>query len=138
MKVARPAEQAERELVVLEPLSDENPRTVSRIHLELSAAGTIELRRTNGTWDLVEPMHISANDFRVNALLRVLEAPVHARIDTDGQQLGRFGLAPAQARILLDDKEVLFGDTEPIHGRRYLLYDGKVVLVDDAFFSHIR
>lgn len=135
--IAIAPEQAERELVVLEPLSDENPRTVSRIHLELSAAGTIELRRTDGTWDLVEPMHISANDLRVNTLLRVLETPVHARIDTAEQQLGHFGLAPAQARILFDDKEILFGGTEPIHGRRYLLYDGKIALVDDRYFSHL-
>ena len=135
--IAIAPERAERERVVLEPLSDENPRTVSRIHLELSAAGTIELRRTDGTWDLVEPMHISANDFRVNTLLRVLEAPMHARIDTAGQQLGRFGLAPAQARIRLDDKEILFGGTEPIHGRRYLLYDGRIALVDDRYFSHL-
>jgi len=133
-----PEEEGAEALVVLEPLSGENPRAVSRIRLEPSAGGMFEPRRTDGAWDLVYPMHIAAYDFRVNPLLRVLEAPVHARIDSDGQQLGRFGLAPAQARILLDDKEVLFGDTEPIHGRRYLLYDGKVVLVDDAFFSHIR
>jgi len=53
--------------VVLEPLSDEDPRAVSRIHLELSAGGTIELRRTEGSWDLVEPLAIAANDFRVSA-----------------------------------------------------------------------
>ena len=132
-----PEEEEAEALVVLEPLSGENPRAVSRIRLEPSAGGTIELRRTDGTWDLVDPMHIAANDFRVNALLRVLEAPVHARIDSDGQQLGRFGLAPAQARILLDDKEILFGVTEPIHGRRYLFYDGRVALVDDTYFSHL-
>jgi len=135
--IAIAPEQADRELRLLEPLSDENPRSVSRIHLELSAAETIELQRTNGTWDLVAPMRIPANDFRVDTLLRVLEAPVHARIDTAEQQLGRFGLAPAQGRVLLDDKEILFGDTEPIHGRRYLLYDGRVALVDDRYFSHL-
>ena len=135
--IAIAPEQAEREPLLLEPLSDENPRTVSRIHLELGAAETIELQRTNGTWDLVAPMRISANDFRVDTLLRVLEAPVHARIDTAEQQLGRFGLGPALARIRLDDKEILFGDTEPIHGWRYLLYDGRIALVDDRYFSHL-
>ena len=123
--------------LVLEPLSDQDPQAISRIHLELSAGGTIELRRTDGTWDLVEPMGIAANDFRVNGLLGVLEAPVHARIDASEQSLGRFGLAAPEGRILLDDKEILFGDTEPIHGRRYLLYDGHVALVDDAYFSHL-
>jgi hypothetical protein len=121
----------------LEPLSHENPRSVSHIRLELGSAGSIELRRTDGVWHLIEPLRISANEFRINGLVRVLEAPVHARIDADAQQLARFGLASPQARIVLDGKEVLFGDTEPISGRRYLQFDGKVALVDDNFFSHL-
>lgn len=121
----------------LEPLSRENPRAISRIRLDPAAGGTIELRRAEGVWQLVAPMRIAANDFRVNALVGVLAAPVHARIDASAQELGRFGLATPKGRILLDGIEVLFGDTEPIHGRRYLLYDGEVALVDDAYFSHL-
>ncbi len=123
--------------LALELLSDENPRAVSRIRLKPAAKTIIELRRVDGAWQLVDPMRIAANDFRVQALAGVLEAPVHARIDAAPEQFSRFGLAPPRARILLDEKEVLFGDTEPIHGRRYLLYDGKVVLVDDVYFSHL-
>jgi hypothetical protein len=123
--------------LALELLSNENPRAVSRIRLKQAADTTIELRRVDGSWRLVEPIGIAANDFRVQTLVQILEAPVHTRIDTTPRQLARFGLAPPRARILLDEKEVLFGDTEPIHGRRYLLYDGKVALVDDTFFSHV-
>jgi len=125
------------EVIVADPLSDQDPGAISTIRLNPRGGGTIELRRTDGTWELVAPMHIAANDFRINALLGVLGAPVHARIDTSGESLGRFGLADAEARILLDDEEILFGTTEPIHGRRYLLYDGGVALVDDAYFSHL-
>ena len=127
--------EKEPEVVVLEPLSDEDPRAISTIQLEPSAGGTIKLRRTDGTWELEAPINIAANDFRINALLGVLEAPVHARIDASEQTLGRFGLADGEARVLLDDKEILFGTTEPIHGRRYLLFDGRVALLDDAYFS---
>ncbi|GMQ76985.1 MAG: hypothetical protein BMS9Abin01_2290 [Gammaproteobacteria bacterium] len=123
--------------LALEPLGSESPRAVSRIRLKLGEGATMELRRTDGVWQLVEPIRIAANNFRVQGLLRVLEAPVHARIDAAPQQLARFGLAPARARLLLDETEILFGDTEPLYGRRYLLYDGKVALVDDAYFSHL-
>ena len=134
--------------VDLEPLSDADPRAVSRIRLETDAGGTIALRRSEGAWDLVEPIAIAANDFRIDTLLGVLEAPASkpspARpsrsslaFEWDAGQLDRFGLAAPQARILLDQNEILFGDTEPIHGRRYLLYDGRVALIDDAFFSHL-
>lgn len=133
--IAITSEKEER--LVLEPLGNENPRSVSRIRLELGGGEIIELRRTDSAWQLVDPIHITANDFRVNALLRVLEAPVHARIDTGEQQLAPFGLAPARARVLLDGEEILFGSTEPIHGRRYLLYNGKIALVDDTYFSHL-
>ena len=121
----------------LEALGNEDPRAVSRVRLELGTGETIELRRADGAWHLVEPIRIAANDFRVNALLGVLRASVHARIDVAPEQYRRFGLAPAKARVLLDEKEIQFGDTEPIHARRYLLYDGAVALVDDAYFSHL-
>ena len=121
----------------LEPLSNEDPHAVSRVRLDPGAGETIELRRADGVWQLVDPMRMAANDFRVNALLGVLRAPVHARIDVPPEEYHRFGLAPAKARVLLDKKEILFGDTEPIHTRRYLLYDGGVALVDDAYFSHL-
>jgi hypothetical protein len=123
--------------LALELLSNEDPRAVSRIRLKQAAGTAIELRRVDGSWRLVEPMGIAANDFRVQTLVQILEAPVHTRIDAPPRQLARFGLAPPRARILLDEKEVLFGDTEAIHGRRYLLYGGKVALVDDTFFSHV-
>ncbi len=123
--------------VELEPLSNENPRAVSHIRLDLGPGGAIELRRAEGVWQLVEPIRIAANDFRVNTLLAVLGAPVHARIIAQSDNLSRFGLANPQGRLWLDQLEILFGDTEPIHGRRYLLYEGQVVLVDDAYFSHL-
>jgi len=125
------------EVAILDPLTREDPRAISSIHLEPSAGGTIELLRRDGAWELVAPMNIAANDFRVNGLLGLLGAPVHARIDASGQSLERFGLAEPQARILVGDNEILFGTTEPIHGRRYLLFDGGVALVDDAYFSHL-
>jgi hypothetical protein len=123
--------------VDLEPLSNENPRAVSRVRLSSGTGENIELRRAEGIWHLVDPIRIAANDLRVNALIGVLGAPVHARIDASAEDLARFGLASPLGRILLDDVEILFGDTEPIHGRRYLLHDGRVALVDDAYFSHL-
>ncbi len=120
-----------------EPLSNEDPRELSRARLDLDTGETIELRRVDGVCHLVEPIRIAANDFRVDTLLGVLRAPVHARIDLPSEEFHRFGLAPAKARVLLDEKEILFGDTEPLHGRRYLLYDGRIALVDDAYFSHL-
>ncbi len=121
--------------VELEPLSNENPRAVSRIRLKLGTGATMELRRYDGVWDLIDPIRIAANDIRVQALSRVLEAPVYWRIDFAPQRLAQFGLAPPRARLLLDGTEILFGDTEPLYGRRYLLYDGKVAMVGDTFFS---
>ena len=121
----------------LEKLSSENPHDVSHIRLHLDAGETIELRRSNGAWRLVEPIRAAANAFRIDTLLAVLGAPVHLRIDAPPGSLSRYGLQPPRARLELDDVEILFGDTEPIHRRRYLLYDDRVALVDDAYFSHL-
>jgi len=120
-----------------EPLSGEKPRAISRIRLVPVEGPAIDLRRIDGSWQLVEPIRIAANDFRVNALVGVLAVPVHVRIDAPATELARYGLAPPRGRVRLDDIEILFGDTEPLNGRRYLLYDGRVALVDDAYFSHL-
>lgn len=125
------------ERLELDRLSRESPRSVTHIRLELDAGGVIELRRADDSWQLVDPLRIAANNFRIDTLLRVLSTPVHAHIDAKPGELARFGLQPPRARLLLDGKEILFGDTEPINGRRYLLYDGKVALVDDTYFSHL-
>ena len=117
----------------LEVLGNEDPRAISRVRMNLGTGETIDLKRADSVWHLVDPMHIAANDFRVNTLLGVLRAPVRARIDVPPAEYHRFGLDPANARVLLDETEILFGDTDPIHGRRYLLYHGRVALVDDAY-----
>lgn len=121
----------------LEPLTRTIPGAVSRIRLETGAGEPIVLRRSDGGWDLVAPLAMAANDFRVNALLGVLAAPVRLRIDAAGETLARYGLASPRGRVLLDGQEILFGDTEPINARRYLLHDGTVALVDDAFVAHL-
>lgn len=120
-----------------EPLTRADPRAVSRIVLETGSGERVELRRTDGEWDLVTPLAMAANEFRVSALLGVLAAPVHLRIDAAKDTLARYGLASPRGRVMLGEHEILFGDTEPINGRRYLLHDDTVALVDDAFFSHL-
>ena len=121
----------------LDRLSSEDSRGVSHVRLHLGTGTTIELRRSQDGWRLVEPIQAAANAFRVDTLLTVLGAPVYTRIDAPREALSRYGLEPPRARLELDDVEILFGDTEPIHGRRYLLYNGGVALVDDAYFSHL-
>jgi len=123
--------------VELDKLSTENARDVSRIRLVLDTGDVIELRRSSDQWRLVAPIRAPANASRVSSLLTVLAAPVHMRIDAPPDSLSRYGLEPPRARLELDAVEILFGDTEPIHGRRYLHDDGRVALVNDAYFSHL-
>lgn len=127
----------EEEAPALEPLTRGSTEEIFSIRIEKAGEETIALRRRDGAWDLVEPLAMDANDFRVNTLLGVLSAPVHAWIDAKPSELHRFGLSSPLARILLNDDAILFGTTEPIHGRRYLLHDGRIALVDDAYFSHL-
>ena len=116
--VTRP-DQEER--LVLEPLSHENPRSVSHIRLELAAGSPIELRRVDGAWLLVEPVRIAANDFRIDGLLRVLNAPVHARIDTDTRELNplRTGAATGAGVVRRQESAVLATPTPFTDGAIY-------------------
>jgi hypothetical protein len=121
----------------LETLTGLDPGGISRVRLERADGDAISIHRTDDGWSLGSPLEIAANDFRVMALVGVVAAPVHGRFRLGDAELVRFGLSPPRARLLLDDREILFGDTESLHGRRYLKHGGQVYLVDDAYFSHL-
>ena len=82
-------------------------------------------------------MELPADDFRVQALLGVLRAQSHSSFRAVDDDLSRFGLAPPLVRLDVDGSAISVGATEPLEGRRYVLYEGEVHLVTDAHYHHL-
>lgn len=126
-----------REPPPAERLSAIDPTTVKRVRIERRRANAIELHRGGAGWRLVSPRSLPANDHRVSALLGFTAAKVHEAFRAEGNDLDAFGLDPPVARLILDENEFLFGDTDPLNGWRYILHGPDVHLVTDAYFHHL-
>ncbi len=120
-----------------EKLSAIDPTRVVRVRIQGPKREPIELRRESAVWRLVVPLSLPANEHRVAALLGLAAARVHDGFRAQGNDLKQFGLEPPTARVLLNDDEFLFGDTESLNGWRYVLYGTDVHLITDAYYHHL-
>ncbi|HSS63868.1 MAG TPA: DUF4340 domain-containing protein, partial [Gammaproteobacteria bacterium] len=120
-----------------EKLSDIDPIQVRRLRIEGPDRAPIELMREKSGWRLVEPLSLPANENRVSALLGLAAATVHDAFRAEGNNLGEFGLDPPKARVLFEQHEFRFGDTESLNGWRYVQYGTDVHLITDAYFHHL-
>ena len=127
----KPAEEGGQRVSALDPAR------VGRAHFKPAGREGFELYLEGGRWQVGTPLNLPANELRIRALLQVLSARSHAGFRAAGNDLSRFGLSPPRARLDVDGQIIDFGDTEPLDGRRYVLHDGQVHLVTDAFFQHL-
>lgn len=122
---------------VEEMLSVIDPTQVRRLRIVAPNRPSIELVREEGAWRLVAPLSLPANENRVSALLGLAAARVHDAFRAEGNNLSEFGLDPPKFRVLLDEHEFRFGDTDPLNGRRYVEYGSDVHLITDLYFHHL-
>lgn len=98
----------------------------------------IMLERRGGQWHMTAPIQAPANEFRIEPLLRVVEATSHARFEPAPGDLARYGLDRPRASLRIGDVRIEFGDTEPIDHRRYLRIGAEVHLVDDHYLHRLQ
>jgi hypothetical protein len=111
---------------------------VTRIVIRHGGDDEIRIERGNGQWRMSAPLQAAANEFRIEPLLRVVEATSHARFEAVAGELSRYGLDPPRAVLRADDVEIAFGDTEPIDHRRYMRVGATVHLVEDHYLHRLQ
>jgi len=107
---------------------------VERIRLVAAADRHIDITRGDHGWMISYPIHVAANDFRVDTILQLTQAHSYAHYPAAAQALAPFGLDPPHSEIRLNDVTVAFGDDEPIHQRRYVRVGEQVHLIDERYF----
>ena len=125
----------------LEPADIPQPLTTtlaagdaSRIHLERVKYDPVSFIKRNGRWYLVtEKQELPASTFQLQALLRLLETSSSSQYAADTVDLAALGLDPPQATVTIDDVAILFGNTAPLDGKRYLQIDATVHLIEDRY-----
>ncbi len=113
------------------------PADVVRIRIENREGGSLALEKRGGQWVMTSPGRMEVDGDRVTGLLRLAVTPSHLQLAAENRDLDSFGLATPIGSIHLNDTELAFGSTEPVHRRRYVLVDGRINLIDDGFYHHL-
>ena len=114
------------------PLLNIEAHTVGEINVQRQGKIVLSLLRDKDGWMLTHPDVGRASDKRVGQLLSLTRMP--ALTPLPDAQPAQFGLAPPRLLVAFDQQLIAFGESSVPGGQRYALVDGKVYLVDDAYY----
>lgn len=121
----------------LKTLTGRGPETVQRLRIEQPGGVIIEFEKRQDRWMMLRPYAMPANQVKLTALARVVEAPILQNFPAaQKERLAQFGL-DKPVRLDLDQQTVLFGGIEPISKHRYVQFDDRLMLIVDRFYHHL-
>ncbi|MDR2877739.1 MAG: DUF4340 domain-containing protein [Chromatiales bacterium] len=126
--------------VKAQPLTPLHANEVTRLIIEWPASNRapVSLDKSQGMWRMDAPLHVYANEFRIDALLRVLETASQAHFGAIGRDLREYGLDPPSAVLEADDLRIAFGGSEPLDHRRYIQVGDTIHLTDDLYLFRLQ
>lgn len=127
------AELRREEAIATQPVTEIDPTRVRDVRITCSECSPRHFSRTDGHWQMLEPMVGAANDARIDRIAAIARAPVRFRHAAGELDAKRLGLDPPWATLQLDDTVMTFGTTDAIHGDRYVGVGGTIALVPDRF-----
>ncbi len=117
-------------------ISSINPAQVQSLSIQ-TADINFSLRREDNLWFLIDPVTWPANNINIERILSVTETETDSRLAASEIDLNELGLQFPRAVLLLDGTRVLFGDTNNIGARRYVLIEDEVFLIPDAHLAFV-
>lgn len=125
---------SEEESTELDRLTSINVDAITTITIRHNQNSTAITKQQDGHWQITQPVDIAANDFRINSLLELLNAPVHNRYSIDDIKLGNIGLDKPATTIKLDELDIAFGIVNPATSLRYLRLGDSVYTIEDVYY----
>lgn len=109
---------------------------VKRIEIQ-TADESLALARTGSGWALEAPVAWPANGVNVERLLDITNASTESRLPAGEIDAATIGLDHPRAILRLDDTSILFGATNNIGQRRYVMIGSTVYLLPDAHLPFV-
>lgn len=94
-------------------------------------------KNSNNQWKISQPLIIEANNFRINSLLELLNAPVHAQYSTNEIDTSAIGLSNPSTSISFNKKTISFGITNPVTNLRYIQMNDTIYTIQDVYYPLI-
>ncbi len=117
-------------------LSPLGPAEIESMEIQ-TADESIALRRLGQAWSLEAPIQWPANQINVARLLEIVDTPIESSLPADEIDLSTLGLEFPRARLRLNQQSILFGETNNIGQRRYVMIDSTVYLLPDIHLPFI-
>ncbi len=118
-------------------ISELKPADIDTLEIQTVNA-LLTLQRDAGGWLLESPIRWPANSINIERLLDIVNSDADSRLPADEINLATLGLQFPKAMLRINDTQLLFGATNNIGGRRYIMVDSTVFLLPDVhlpFFS---
>ena len=111
---------------------------ITSISITRTGRDALHFSKKGNAWQMVSPRPARANQTRINAILSVLQAHSYTQLDAGKMDLNRFDLVHPAVTLTLNDFEFRFGGSNPLEGRRYLLFQHTIHLIDDGLFEQLQ
>jgi hypothetical protein len=96
-----------------------------------TADASLNLRRDAQGWLIEAPIRWPANNINIERLLSIVNSETDSRLPADEINLAALGLQFPEAVLTLNDTQLLFGVTNNIGKRRYIMVGSTVYLLPD-------
>jgi len=110
---------------------------VNEITINSRLQDRIVLKRTStAAWQMVEPLQIAANRYKVESVLDILQQQPTNRFSVTEEKLESYGLHKPQVELIFDglkrEQRLIFGSQTPLNAYRYLQLGKEIVTCSDT------
>ena len=99
---------SEEESTELEKISNNHIADVTTIKIQHNKNKSTIIKSPGGHWNITQPVTIAANDFRVNSILKLINAPVHKQYTSTEIDLEKIGLSNPATTIHFNNQSIKF------------------------------
>lgn len=112
-------------------------QSITEISIRRNDQQDVVIDKLDDSWRMVAPEHARANDTRINTILSLLSARSYTQLNADDTDLARFDLVNPAVTLTLNQYKFQFGNSNPLEGRRYLLFQDRIHLIDDGLYQQL-
>lgn len=123
---------------VLPVISTVPEDSIEQITIVRTDKNSVALSRKNGRWRMTEPVQMDANPDRVQAILKILQMPGFSQLNSSDVDLAQLELKNPGVTLHLNRHIFIFGGTEPINKRRYVMFQDTIYLIEDKLYHQLR
>ncbi|NOQ69314.1 MAG: DUF4340 domain-containing protein [Gammaproteobacteria bacterium] len=125
---------SEEQSTELNKLSDTNISDITSLKIQHNDKSTSLIKSQDNHWKIIQPVTIAANDFRINSILKLMNAPVHNQYSATAIDLNELGLADSATTVQFNDQTIAFGIINPATKLRYVRLDNFVYTIEDVYY----